>query len=53
MKDINIIKSKIEKYIKNENQFDAKFNNDIDNIIIKIKKFGYIVNREVNSPHNN
>ena len=43
VKDINIIKAKIEKYIKNENKFNVKFNNDIDNIIIKIKKFGYIL----------
>ena len=42
VKDINIIKAKMEKYIKNDNKFNVQFNNDIDNFINKIKKFGYI-----------
>ena len=52
MKDINIIKAKMEKYIKG-NKFNVKFNNDIDNFINKIKKFGYISDSTILKEQNN
>ena len=53
MKDINIIKAKMEKYIKNDNKFNVQFNNDIDNFINKIKKFGYIFDSTILKEQNN
>jgi hypothetical protein len=41
LKDINMIKEKMEQYQKND-KFTVKFNSDIDNFITEIKKFGYI-----------
>ena len=42
LKEMSMIKEKMEIYCKNDNKFNIKFNNDIDNIITKIKKFGYL-----------
>ena len=53
MKDINIIKAKMEKYIKNDNKFNVQFNNDIDKFINKIKKFGYIFDSTILKEQNN
>ena len=52
MKDINIIKEKMEKYSQG-NKFNVKFNNDIDNFINKIKKFGYISDSTILKEQNN
>ena len=53
VKDINIMKSMMEKYIKNDNKFNVKFNSDIDNVINKIKKFGNILDSLILKEENN
>ena len=51
--EINKIKEKVEIYCKNDNKFNIKFNNDIDNIITKIKKFGYLTDSIILNKQNN
>ena len=53
VKDINIIKAKMEKYIKNGNKFNVQINYNIDNFINKIKKFGYIFDSTILKEQNN
>ena len=53
VKDINIIKAKMEKYIKNDNKFNVQFNNDIDKFINKIQKFWYIFDSTILKEQNN
>ena len=43
----------MEIYCKNDNKFNIKFNNDIDNIITKIKKFGYLTDSIILNKQNN
>ena len=51
--EINTIQGKLKKYIKNDNKFNIQFNNDIDNYINKIKKFGYIFDSTILKEQNN
>ena len=53
VKDINTIKAKMEKYIKNGNKFNVQINYNIDNFINKIKKFGYIFDSTILKEQNN
>ena len=43
----------MEIYCKNDNKFNIKFNSDIDNIITKIKKFGYLTDSIILKEQNN
>ena len=53
LKEMNMMKEKIEKFCKNDNKFNIKFNSDIDNIITKIKKFGYLTDSIILKEQNN